>query len=541
MTGQGLQQGGRIADKQELSPRIMAKQRYREIMLLARSKDKARKNDAQTIMALRMLCQQDLFYLLVYALGRKDLDTDFHFRRCREIMAVPDGSLDLWARAHGKSSIITFGKTIQDILVNPERTFCIFSHTKPIARAFLRQLKYELETNNKLKKLFPDVLYAEPKKDSPRWSEEKGIVVKRQGNPKEATIEAHGLVDGQPTSRHYDVMIYDDTVTRESVSTPEMIEKVTEAWSLSLNLASGNAVQRYIGTRYHYADTYQTMMDRGSVIPRIYPCTIEGTWPGTPVLLTEEELAAKFRDMGSFVFAAQMLQDPLAGGDRTFRDSWLQWYNDLDTYGFNIYLVVDPANSKRKGSDYTVMWVIGAAPDGNYYLLDGLRDRLNLAERCKALFTLHQRWKPIAVGYEEYGMQSDIFYIRERQAKESYRFPIISLGGRVSKEDRIERLVPVFENGRMWLPEHLYYRTVEDNRRVDLVKDFLNKEYRCWPVPHHDDMLDCMARILEEDMNVRFPKLKESRDTLEERIKAAMLKQRHGASDIGVTPGGMAA
>jgi hypothetical protein len=36
------------------------------------------------------------------------------------------------------------------------------------------------------------VLWADPVKESPKWSEDEGIVVKRKGNPKEATVEAWG-------------------------------------------------------------------------------------------------------------------------------------------------------------------------------------------------------------------------------------------------------------------------------------------------------------------------------------------------------------
>ena len=61
----------------------------------------------------------DLFLLLVRLLRRPDLNKDWLFERCREVQANPNGYLDLWAREHGKSSIITFGLTIQDILNDP--------------------------------------------------------------------------------------------------------------------------------------------------------------------------------------------------------------------------------------------------------------------------------------------------------------------------------------------------------------------------------------------------------------------------------------
>jgi hypothetical protein len=73
------------------------------------------------------------------------------------------------------STVITFALTIQDILRDPEVTIGIFSHTRPIAKAFLRQIKQEFERNERLKRWFPDILWADPRKDSPKWSEDEGI------------------------------------------------------------------------------------------------------------------------------------------------------------------------------------------------------------------------------------------------------------------------------------------------------------------------------------------------------------------------------
>ena len=53
-----------------------------------------------------------------------------------------------------------------------------------------------------------------------------------------------------------------------------MIRKVTDAWGLSRNLTMEGGRTRYIGTRYHYNDTYGTMMDRKAAQPRIHPATV---------------------------------------------------------------------------------------------------------------------------------------------------------------------------------------------------------------------------------------------------------------------------
>lgn len=180
----------------------------------------------------------DRFFLLTHLLHRTDAAAPWIYERCREVEAAPDGYLDLWSREHYKSTIITYAGAIQEILRDPEITIGIFSHTRPIAKGFLRQIKMEFEGNDTLKQLYPGALWQSPRKEASKWSEDDGICVKRKGNPKESTVEAWGLVDGQPTGKHFKLLIYDDVVTLESITSPEMIAKVTNAWALSLNLGA---------------------------------------------------------------------------------------------------------------------------------------------------------------------------------------------------------------------------------------------------------------------------------------------------------------
>ena len=803
---------------------------------------------------MRDLAKQDLFFLLTVICNRSDINRDWLYDRCREVEAEPDGCLDLWSREHYKSTLLTYGLSIKDILNNPNVTIGIFSHTRPIAKAFLSQIKTEFQNNQFLKGLFPEIFYQKPQSEADKWSLDRGIVVKRDSNAKESTVEAWGLVDGQPTalcidtpvlttkgwkhhgdleagdyvfgedgnpveviynsgtmngklctkvifddteiiaaddhlwgvdrvysprdpitrrqdtgwkhkireivktrdlplsngpnrdkrrripmtpilsfennekllidpyvlglwlgdgssaqqiittgdyeiledirnagyevsvaqdrgsykmftihglhyqlkhlfllknkhipieylrsdaasrlalfqglmdsdgscrsgsekmggygqctfcncnqilieqthylacslamkpgrisehhdghpnhrskfsfrftgvktnppfrlkrkldlcieqkvktgryvrclervdsvpvnciqvasdngmylagkslvpthnSKHFSILVYDDVVTKESVTTPEQIKKTTEAWELSLNLGSEGGVRRYIGTRYHSNDTYRTMMTRGSAKVRKYPATDNGRMDGNPVLMTKETLDEKLRDMGSFTFSAQMLQDPLQDNIMGFKKEWLRYYKSLgSTDEWNRYLLVDPASEKKKSSDYTVIMVIGLAPDNNYYLLDGIRDRLNLTEKTERLFEFHRKWKPTRTGYEKYGMQADIEHIQYVMDQENYRFDIQVLGGTEPKVDRIRKLVPIFENHRFWMPEHIHFRDYH-NHAKDLIKVFIEDEFETFPVSAHDDMLDCMARIVDPILNAKFPLIEE--------------------------------
>ena len=456
--------------------------------------------------AVRMLCKADLFYLLVNVCGRVDMNNDFAFERCREVEANPDNHLDLWAREHFKSSVITFGLTIQDILKDPEVTFGIFSHTRPIAKAFLRQIMREFEGNKILHAAFPDVLWTEDLKQAPKWSEDDGIIVKRKSNPKEATVEAWGLVDGQPTSKHYKKLLYDDIVVQGSVSNPEMIQKTMTALEQSYNLGvATHLCRRFVGTRWHFNDAYKTIKDRGTAIPREHPGRIGGTEDGESVFWSDEIHLQKRRDMGPYTYAAQILLNPKADAMQGFKREWLRFYTKLNPDKMNKYILVDAANSKKKGSDYTSMWVVGLATDGNYYALDMIRDRLNLTERADRLFTLHRKWKPKQVRYEKYGLMADIEHIKARQENETYRFDITEVAGQTSKADRIKRLLPIFENGRFYLPKTMY---VTDWQKipVDLVNAFIEEEYMAFPVGLHDDMMDALARIAEPDLKLIWPK-----------------------------------
>jgi len=476
----------------------------------------------------RLLCRTDLYWLLWHGCGKHYIAHQWLLDRCKEVEAKPNGCLDLWSREHFKSTIGTYGKCIQDIIASHgddplpewdrEVTLGIFSITRPLAKSFLREIKTTFENSAlPLTIIFPDIFYKNPKGESPKWSEDEGIIVKRKSITREATVEAWGLVDGQPTGKHFYGLIYDDIVTDKSVTTPEMIQKTTDALALSSNLGTEGGFERYYGTIYHANDTYSKLRKNKYITTRIYPCTEEGTWPGTPVLKSAENLAKKYAAQGPYIFSCQMLLSPTADSMQSFDDEWLRYYGGWDKKRMvgNIYITCDPAGAKKKTSDYTVFMVVAAVSDGNMYVVDMVRDRLNLKERTETLFELVREYRPILVGYEKYGKDSDIEHIEGEMERLNYRFKIQELGGITSKNDRIGRLIPDFMNSRIYLPYELWKRDYENKPR-DLVEIFKSEEYSVFPVPVHDDMLDALARMKDKDMHLVFPQYEEEDDYYEE-------------------------
>lgn len=482
----------------------------------------AQNGEASVRRAKRWLCRNDLFFLLTMGCGRADIaGSDWLFDRCREVFHAPNGYLDLWAREHYKSTIISFGLSLQDILASHgdkpepryggrEVTIGFFSQTRPLAKDFLKMIKVEVETNAVLNDLFPDVLWGVNGKPEATWSEDGGLIFRRKTNPREATVEAWGLVDGQPTGKHFFIPVYDDVVTLDNVQTEHQMLKTTKAWEMSLNLGTEGGWVRYIGTRYHANDTYRTMLERG-ISPRIYTATLDGTdriEADNCRFRSVEFLAERRKMMGPYTFASQMLQNPTADKAQGFMKEWLQFWPATNTRNLNFYIVVDPSSGRKREeghNDYTSMWVIGASADGKFYIVDGIRDRLNLAGRQKALFALHRQWRPRAVGYEQEGMQADIEHFQHVMREENYRFEIKALGNKgVSKTDRIKRLQPVFEQGNILLPETLVRHDWE-GKAVDLVRVFVEDEYTAFPVMAHDDMLDALEKVLHPELFVERP------------------------------------
>lgn len=421
---------------------------------------------------LALLGANDRFFLLTELLNRVDALHPWIYERCREVEREPDGFLDLWARYHYKSTIITFAGSIEEILRDPEIKIGIFAATNKVAKPFLKQIMQEFESNDRLKKLYSDVLWEHPRIDAPYWSMANGIVVKRKGNPREPTLGAYGLIDGMPVGFHFDILDYDDLVTLELVTNEEMVKKTTIRWEMSDNLGVGASKtrKRAAGTRYSFSDTYGEVIEAGSLTPRIHAATDDGTLEGNPVFMSPEDWADVKRTQRNVV-AAQMLQNPLAGKENTFDPQSLRPYF-MRPRTLNVYIMGDPSQGKRKSvsgrsSDRTAIVVVGIDAAGNKYLLDGFCHRMRLTERWLKLKELYKKWTAqqgvqyVYVGWERYGLQADLEYFLEKmQAKDEVSFPITELNwtreGNESKKSRVQRLEPDFTANKFYVPAKVW-------------------------------------------------------------------------------------
>ena len=483
----------------------------------------------------REMASKDLYFLLRYVLStskwknpedksKSFWDHPWLLDRCREVQFDGEDVLDVWARYHAKSTIKTFGFSILAMIQNPNVTIGVFSVTKQVADGFVGQVKFELESNQMLKLLFPEIFWDKPENEARTWTEAKGFTIKRPLNLKDVTMRGFGLTDTSFTGHRILHAIYDDAVNEQSVTTSDMVDKVNSRWELSLNVGMPGAKRYYIGTFYAAGDSYHHMASRGLRL-RLHPCyEIEEDKserePETglpislshdykkPVLFSADHLLKEERLMGDSTFGVQMLCDPNAGALAGFKRENIQWYktdpSKVARLG-TVYILVDPASEKKKHNSRTAMWVIALGRDGNYYVLDAVFDRLDLHQRTQTLFDLVARWKPYEVRYEKYSMQADIEHIRYVQDQRGYHFQIQPVGGSLSKDDRISRLVPLFANRQVYFPEHIWYQQADGGQIVDLIDDFVHKEYLVFPNAMEKDALDSLSRICETDLPLIWP------------------------------------
>lgn len=529
----------------------------------------------------RTMCRNDLYYLLVYEAGYDFMvseETDeeviyrpWIFNRCQEVQTSPDYYVDIWARGHFKSTIITIGKTAQDILNFPEVAIAIFSYSSPSAEAFVTQVRSILERPN-IKELFPEIIPENTSRGKYTKVDENGresevrfswtnseFTVKRNGSRKEPTLSGWGLIGSMPTGKHFDILIYDDVVTPLSIVTQTQNAKTYQRFQDSLNTGSGeNTRIRIIGTFYSNRDTYYYILHPGESPDgtssgasdiesryklRLYPCRDP---EGNAVLYTDRYLRNKEVMMVGYVYATQMMCNPQHGDGFRFLEEWIPERIPREELlrnraRYNFHILVDPAYTQKESSDFTTMLVVATTSTRQYVFADIIRDKLTLSQKVDRLFELLNTWyngrSYPKVFYEANSTASDYAVISEEKKKRRMAFTLVSVStkpkinvsntvlGKPLKHNRIMALEPLYREGRIiWVDKavHRNWKGVEEDMMASALLEYLN-----YPYHDHDDFMDVASRIadLETGPQLVFPSAS-SEEAEERRRSFKMVKAR---------------
>jgi len=440
--------------------------------------------------------------------GKHWYDHPWLFNVCREFQEDPDGWLDLWSRQHMKTTTITENGSKWEIIRDPSIRIALITYkADKVGESFFKAIRKDLQENELLKSLFPDVFYADPEKEATTWNS-SAIVVKRPMGPREPTVSFFSLVGSQPVSQHYDLLKFDDIVTRDNAYTQDQIKKTTEAWRHSAALAGDTYRFGLVGTRWSMHDSYKDIIESGMVKVRVRPLYDEN---GKGVLRSNEWIDQQRTQEGPVNFAAQYLNNPIAEGQQTFDMGWRKYYDtDPESIAFNgkcnVYILIDPARVTKKDTDpdYTVIAVVGVIqgnPRKRFYLLDLIRDRIALDKSDDILFELVEKWKPNCVLLERIGADVRLDHIKLEMGPRGMTFRIYPFfehsGIGKIKAERIKRLQTSLAAGDWFFPSHGIYKAV-DGVSENILDQFYEEEMRHWTPEggsRHDDILDTLSWV----------------------------------------------
>jgi predicted phage terminase large subunit-like protein len=457
--------------------------------------------------SLRDRSLSDLYFFAKAVLGYTWLVPHIHLPLCLQLERYMQNRRLGFVLPRGwlKSTICSIAYPIWRAIRDPNVRVLVAQNTFTNACKKLAAIRAHFERNGLFRALFPGLL----PDGRCTWKAESACV-KRTRILDGETFEAAGT-GTQVTSRHFDVIIQDDTVAPELDDLGEQSlcptqESVQQAigWHnlappLLVNAAESQII--VVGTRWFEHDLMSWIKDHEPYYQFYERACVEDPVTGKPsdegdldgVVAYPERFDQPVLDelrasMGPYMFSCLYQNMPLRRDDMLFRQEWFQYY-ELESTQLVTYTTVDPAgdpeDTKSKDQDWNVVLTCGKdLVTGNIFVLNYSRKRCSPSELISTLFDEVRRWHPVKVGIEAFAYQKSLLsWVRERMQKEQTFFLVEPFANtRRSKGSRIMGLQPFVHGGvlkfRAWM--------------TALVNELLS-------FPHgkgHDDLADALAMQL---------------------------------------------
>lgn len=437
----------------------------------------------EDVKAIQTASKQSLKFLCKEMLGMKDWGAVHD--EVEAFLKRPSRRKHLeLARGHLKSSVVTKGWTIQQVLNNPNIRILIANSVWDNSRKFLRSIQKYVGSGSLLHTYFGPF-------QSDHWNQDECTVSARSVILDAPTWATTGI-EKEQTSQHYDLIVADDLVARENVGTKEQREKVYLYYKDLFDLLEPDGTIVVIGTRWHQDDLYAKILEEGTS----WDCLIKTAFreDGSvtfPEKFSLEHLANLRATKGPYEFSSQYLNNPIDESASDFKAAWIRYYEPTTPHPASLYLTIDPAVSLSTDADYTAMLVAGMFKDRRIRVVDYLHKKVVPHELVDLVFELVKKWKLHRVGIETFAFQKTLKYdILRQQRERGIFFSVDELGKRhmgkgeppLSKEARIRRLQPYFEQGLVELRSDM--RVVVD-------------ELLSFPRGRHDDLIDALSYQLD--------------------------------------------
>ena len=419
----------------------------------------------EKLLTYRHMALTDLYFLCKYILGFWWLCDEPHGDFCREVGLDAPSSLYLLPRGHCKTLIFSIGHSIQCILNWPDQPIGLGSDTAKRAKKRIRVIRFHFEQNQKLRQMFPDKIWHEPKKESSKWTDEELILPGHDGR-QEASLTAFGIDKQMPTGLHFPRIKLDDIVTPENTTTPDLMQNTIDNFGLvrsSILQPAGNL--QICGTIYDDGDCHRTLEESGEY--KTYkrpaesdPADPEKNIPLWPEQFSLEVLAAIKRDptVGVYIYSCQYLLDPAPEDEHAFFQ--LHWFPRYvyeerpPLHELDVYAGMDFAIDEKKSADYTAIVIVGVDRTNHIYVLDVIRGHWDSLQIIDNMLEVQLTYKPAMFTVEKDIIARVLGPFLEIKQKETGVF--LNLDPRVPVTDKISRARPLqgrARDGMVLLPK----------------------------------------------------------------------------------------
>ncbi len=418
----------------------------------------------------------------------------FHFTEDANLRTVVIAGF----RGCGKSALMGMSFPLWAILGEQKTKYVlILSKTEQKAQTMLQQIKYELETNELLKK------------DRGPFHEERNnqwntvsICLDRY----KAKITAGSTEQSFRSFRHMQyrpqLIIADDLEDLESVKTMEARDKLYN-WLVSDVIPAGGKNTRLavLGGILH-EDSLLRRLKKGingkkmDGIYREYPFLDESgnpTWKER--FKTHADVESEKRKMGSeSAFLREYQLRPSSEEDQIIKEEWFMHYDcnyipeNESEYMFSV-VSVDPAVSLKKSSDFTAIIcadVYGKGNDKRIYIkpniVNGQITFYEMKEIVKDLSRKIGRGSLAKIYIEEAGQQG---YITQDLIREGY--PATGIKPLGDKSYRLNSAGAQFQAGKIFLPK-------EESIMIKKLK----QQILYFGIESHDDLVDACAQLINQ-------------------------------------------
>lgn len=342
-------------------------------------------------------------------------------------------------RDHLKTFFFSESYPMRRLRYNPDDEIQIFSKTDKLAVRILDRIKKRISRNPYLEYLGG--------KGADFWS--KTEIRCSNG----ATIYAQGFWSAI-RGGHPKLIILDDVIDSQVIYSDEQNEKAKERLASEiLPMAEPETQIIMVGTLQREDDIYGAV-NSGEWLSKTYDAIVDEEkkltlfpekWNWEKLMKRKEEITSL---KGEKWFFKEYRNLPMQLLGEIIKKEWIRWYEVLPE-NLRVYMGVDMSVGKELDrGDFSAFVIFGVAPNGNIYILDIYRDRIDFPTRLKKVVELANKWKPLKIRIEANTFQADSVQV----LKSNTALPIEGVKTTENKIKRFtEELAPLFENKKVFL------------------------------------------------------------------------------------------